>query len=62
MSSFSPLAVILDSARTEFLEVLHVDVRPRRGERELSALRESVDHKTRDFVTRLDQAFSRAEE
>jgi cell division protein ZapA len=62
MSSIARRAGNLDAARTAVLACLHLADRLRTAERELSALRESVDHKTRDFVTRLDQAFSRAEE
>jgi cell division protein ZapA len=62
MSSIARRAGNLDAARTAVLACLHLADRLRTVERELSALKESVNHKTRDFVTLLDQAFSTAEE
>jgi cell division protein ZapA len=62
MSSIARRAGNLDAARTAVLACLHLADRLRAAERELSALKESINHKTRDFVTRLDEAFSTAEE
>lgn len=62
MSSIARRAGNLDAARTAVLACLHLADRLRTAERELSALKESIDHKTRNFVTILDQAFSRREE
>ena len=62
MSSIARRAGNLDAARTAVLACLHLADRLRSAERELSALKESVNHKTRDFAMLLDQAFSGAEE
>jgi cell division protein ZapA len=62
MSSIARRAGNLDAARTAVLACLHLADRLRAAEQELSALKESINHKTRDFVTLLDQAFSAPEE
>lgn len=62
MSSIARRAGNLDATRTAVLACLHLADRLRVAERELSALKESIDHKTRDFVMLLDEAFSTAEE
>jgi cell division protein ZapA len=62
MSSIARRAGNLDATRTAVLACLHLADRLRAAERELSALKESIDHKTRDFVTLLDEAFSTSEE
>ena len=51
----------LDSTRTAVLACLHLADRLRLAERELDALRESVEHKSRDFALMLDQAFASEE-
>lgn len=58
MSSIARRAGNLDAARTAVLACLHLADRLRAAERELSALKESIHDKTRNFVTLLDQAFS----
>lgn len=55
MSSIARRAGNLDSTRTAVLACLHLADRLRVAERELRSLKESVDHKTRDFVTLLDE-------
>jgi cell division protein ZapA len=62
MSSIARRAGNLDASRTAVLACLHLADRLRAAERELSALKESINHKTRDFVTLLDQAFPTREE
>jgi cell division protein ZapA len=62
MSSIARRAGNLDATRTAVLACLHLADRLRVAERELSALKESIDHKTRDFVMLLDEAFSTTEE
>lgn len=62
MSSIARRAGNLDASRTAVLACLHLADRLRAAERELNALKESINHKTRDFVTLLDQAFPMAEE
>lgn len=57
MSSIARRAGNLDAARTAVLACLHLADRLRSAERELNGLKESVNHKTRDFATLLDQAF-----
>jgi cell division protein ZapA len=47
----------LDATRTAVLACLHLADRLRSAERELSNLKESVEHKTRDFALLLDSAF-----
>jgi cell division protein ZapA len=58
MSSIARRAGNLDSTRTAVLACLHLADRLRSAERELNALKVSVDHKSRDFALLLDQAFS----
>src|SRR5579863_8020824 len=62
MSSIARRAGNLDAARTAVLACMYLADRLRTAERELSALRESIDHKARDFATLLDQACSSAHE
>jgi cell division protein ZapA len=62
MSSIARRAGNLDASRTAVLACLHLADRLRAAEQELNTLKESINHKTRDFVTLLDQAFSRPEE
>jgi cell division protein ZapA len=57
MSSIARRAGNLDSTRTAVLACLHLADRLRATEKQLDSLRESIDHKTRDFVLLLDQAF-----
>lgn len=59
MSSIARRAGNLDAARTAVLACLHLADRLRAAERELSALKESIHHRTRNFVTLLDEAFPR---
>jgi cell division protein ZapA len=59
MSAIARRAGNLDSTQTAVLACLHLADRLRTAERQLDVLRESVDHKSRDFATLLDQAFSR---
>lgn len=58
MSSIARRAGNLDATRTAVLACLHLADRLRAAERELADLKQSVDHKVRDFMTRLDRAFS----
>jgi cell division protein ZapA len=62
MSSIARRAGNLDAGRTAVLACLHLADRLRAAERELNALKESINHKTRDFVTLLDRAFPSPEE
>ncbi|ERR1700749_1593177 len=62
MSSIARRAGNLDATRTAVLACLHLADRLRVAERELRTLKESIDHKTRDFVMLLDEAFSTSEE
>ena len=62
MSSIARRAGNLDATRTAVLACLHLADRLRVAERELSALKESIDHKTRDIATLLDQAFFTSEQ
>lgn len=48
----------LDATRTAVLACLHMADRLRTAERQLRALKESINHKSRDFAILLDQAFS----
>src|SRR5581483_6844063 len=57
MSSIARIAGNLDATRTAVLACLHLADRLRATERDLSELRESISHKTRDFAILLDQAF-----
>ena len=47
----------LDATRTAVLACLHLADRLRTVERALSDLKQSVEHKTRDFALLLDSAF-----
>ena len=58
MSSIARRAGNLDSTRTAVLACLHLADRLRNAERQLGSLRESVQHKSRDFALLLDQAFA----
>jgi cell division protein ZapA len=58
MSSIARRAGNLDSTRTAVLACLHLADRLRAAEKELADLKQSVDHKVRDFMSRLDRAFS----
>ena len=57
MSSIARRAGNLDTTRTAVLACLHLADKLRAAEQELGSLKESVTHKTRDFVMLLDQAF-----
>jgi len=61
MSSIARRAGNLDATRTAVLACLHLADRLRAAENELGALKESINHKARDFVMLLDQAFSPAD-
>ncbi|HMF78077.1 MAG TPA: cell division protein ZapA [Bryobacteraceae bacterium] len=56
MSSIARRAGNLDSTRTAVLACFHLADRLRTAEKELDALKLSVDHKSRDFAILLDQA------
>ncbi len=58
MSAIARRAGNLDSTQTAVLACLHIADRLRTAERQLDLLRESVTHKSRDFATLLDQAFT----
>jgi cell division protein ZapA len=58
MSNIARRAGNLDSARTAVLACLHLADRLRTAERQLGALRHSVNDKTRDFALLLDKAFA----
>lgn len=58
MGTIARRAGNLDTTRTAVLACLHLADKLRTAERELSALTESVTHKSRDFVSLLDQAFA----
>jgi cell division protein ZapA len=62
MSSIARRAGNLDSTRTAVLACLHLADRLRNAERQLGSLRESVQHKSRDFALLLDQAFAGEEQ
>ncbi len=62
MSSIARRAGNLDATRTAVLACLHLADRLRVAERELGALRESVQGKSRDFALMLDQAFATEEQ
>jgi len=57
MSSIARRAGNLDSTRTAVLACLHLADRLRSAEAELTSLKSSIHHKTRDFNLLLDQAF-----
>ena len=61
MSSIARRAGNLDSTRTAVLACLHLADRLRVAERELTKLKETISHKTRDFAMLLDEAFSSSE-
>lgn len=61
MSSIARRAGNLDSTRTAVLACMHLADRLRVAERELTKLKETISHKTRDFVMLLDEAFSSSE-
>lgn len=58
MSSIARRAGNLDSTRTAVLACLHLADRLRTAETELSGLKRSIHHKTRDFALLLDKAFA----
>lgn len=58
MSSIARRAGNLDTTRAAVLACLHMADRLRTMERELHQLKQSITHKSRDFATILDQAFS----
>jgi cell division protein ZapA len=58
MSAIARRAGNLDSTRTAVLACLHLADRLRTAERQLATLRDSVDHKSRDLGSLLDQAFT----
>jgi cell division protein ZapA len=58
MSAIARRAGNLDSTRTAVLACLHLADRLRTAERQLAMLRDSVDHKSRDLGSLLDQAFT----
>jgi cell division protein ZapA len=57
MSSIARRTGNLDPTRAAVLACLHLADRLRTAERELSVLKERVDHKSRDFAILLDRAF-----
>lgn len=57
MSSIARRTGNLDSTRAAVLACLHLADRLRTAERELSALKDRIDHKSRDFAMLLDRAF-----
>ncbi len=57
MTSIARRAGNLDSTRTAVLACLHLADRLRTAERDLSILKNSIDHKTRDFALMLDRVF-----
>lgn len=61
MSSIARRAGNLDATRTAVLACLHLADRLRSAEHELGELKQTINHKARDFVVLLDQAFSAAE-
>jgi cell division protein ZapA len=58
MSAIARRAGNLDSTRTAVLACLHLADQLRTAERQLAMLRDSVDHKSRDLGTLLDQALT----
>ncbi|MCU1294609.1 MAG: hypothetical protein JWP08_3459 [Bryobacterales bacterium] len=58
MSSIARRAGNLDSTRTAVLACLHLTDRLRSVEAELEQLRESINHRTRDFADLLDEVLS----
>jgi cell division protein ZapA len=61
MSTIARHAGNLDATRTAVLACLHLADRLRTAERQLGMLRESVNHKSRDFASLLDRAFTAPE-
>jgi cell division protein ZapA len=61
MSTIARRAGNLDATRTAVLACLHLADRLRTAERQLGMLRESVNHKSRDFASLLDRAFTTPE-
>ncbi len=57
MSTIARRAGNLDSTRTAVLACLHLADKLRIAQAELTSLRHSIDHKSRDFALLLDQAF-----
>ncbi len=58
MSSIARRAGNLDSTRTAVLACLHLADRLRSVQLELDGLRQSVNHRTRDFAVLLDEVLS----
>jgi cell division protein ZapA len=58
MSAIARRAGNLDATGTAVLACLHLADRLRTAERQLGTLRDSVNHKSRDFASLLDQAFT----
>ncbi len=61
MSNIARRAGNLDSSRTAVLACLHLADRLRTAEKQLGALRHSVQDKSRDFALLLDKAFANGE-
>jgi cell division protein ZapA len=61
MSSIARRAGNLDSTRTAVLACLHLADRLSTAEKQLGALRLSVNDKSRDFALLLDKAFAKGE-
>jgi cell division protein ZapA len=61
MSAIARRAGNLDATRTAVLACLHLADRLRTAERQLGMLRDSVSHKSRDFASLLDRAFTAPE-
>lgn len=62
MSSIARRAGNLDSTRTAVLACLHLADRLRATEQRLGDLRQSVEHKSRDFAILLDQVLASQEQ
>lgn len=58
MSSIARRAGNLDATRTAVLACLHLADQLRAAEQKLGALRESINHKSRDFALLLDRVLS----
>jgi cell division protein ZapA len=58
MSAIARRAGNLDATRTAVLACLHLADRLRTAEHQLGMLRQSVNHKSRDFANLLDRAFT----
>lgn len=61
MSSIARRAGNLDTTRAAVLACLHMADRLRTAQRELHELKQSIAHKSRNFATLLDRAFSARE-